>query len=79
MIAQFPADPRSVRFSKETTNLASVSVAATSPFKVVSAPNVMLETVKRGEDDMFEMDGKRTVILRTFEQYGGHAQAELKM
>lgn len=68
-----------VRFSRETTNLASVPVAASTPFKVVGAPNVMLETVKRGEDDMFEMDGKRTIILRIFEQYGGHAKATLKM
>lgn len=47
-----------------------------SPFSV-SAPNVVLETVKRGEDDK---DGKATtIILRLYEQYGGHANAVLKM
>jgi alpha-mannosidase len=37
----------------------------------------MLETVKRGEDDI---EGeKTTVVLRLFEQYGGHAKATLRM
>ena len=37
----------------------------------------MLETVKRGEDDK---DGEaKTIILRLYELYGGHARATLKM
>lgn len=37
----------------------------------------MLETVKRGEDDK---DGEaKTIILRLYEHYGGHARATLKM
>ena len=59
--------------------MASNAFASSSPFRVTGAPNVVLETVKRGEDDMFEMDGNQTVILRLFEQYGGHAKATLRM
>lgn len=48
-----------------------------TPFSVAKAPNVILETIKRGEDDK---DGKATtIILRLFEQYGGHANAVLKI
>ena len=68
-----------VRYSEEASALASVPLAVASPFEVTDARNVMLETVKRGEDDAFEMDGKRTIILRLFEHYGGHAQATLHM
>lgn len=55
--------------------------ASASPFRVAGAPNVMLETVKRGEDDEHRAGGndKATVILRLFEQFGGHAKATLKM
>ncbi|KAF9025150.1 glycoside hydrolase family 38 protein [Hymenopellis radicata] len=44
------------------------------PFAVQGAPNVFLETIKRGEDD-----GKKTttVILRLYEAFGGHASATL--
>jgi alpha-mannosidase len=55
-----------------------------TPFVVEGARNVFLETVKRGEDDSFEevvnLDDKSmttTVILRLYEAYGGHAQANL--
>jgi hypothetical protein len=36
-----------------------------------------VETIKRGEDD--KDTGKTTVVLRTFEQFGGHAKTMLKM
>jgi alpha-mannosidase len=49
------------------------------PFKVEGAPNIVLETIKRGEDDSFSKSEGGTVILRLFEQYGGHARATLKM
>lgn len=52
-----------------------------SPFTVHGARNVFLETVKRGENDDFK--GKKvdtvTVILRLYEAFGGHAQAQLKI
>ncbi|CAD6569406.1 MAG: Glycoside hydrolase, 38 vacuolar alpha mannosidase [Tremellales sp. Tagirdzhanova-0007] len=68
--------PMSLRYSEE---FFATALATTSPFKVSGAPNVVLETIKRGEDDMFEMDGKRTIILRLFEQLGGHAKATLNI
>ncbi|KAF8147680.1 glycoside hydrolase family 38 protein [Crassisporium funariophilum] len=55
-----------------------------SPFVVEGARNVFLETVKRGEDDSFDesvnlddKDATTTVVLRLYEAYGGHAQANL--
>ena len=56
-----------------------------SPFVVEGARNVFLETVKRGEYDLFEevvdlgddKSKKTSVILRLYEAYGGHAQARL--
>jgi alpha-mannosidase len=51
-----------------------------SPFEVHGAPNVFLETIKRGDDDTFELhNSETTVILRLYEAYGGHAQATLKV
>lgn len=44
-----------------------------------NAPNVILETVKRGEDDVHAEGKEQTLILRLFEQYGGHANAVLQM
>jgi len=49
------------------------------PFTVEGAKNVILETVKRGEDDDFGGKGTTTVILRFYEAFGGHAQARLKI
>lgn len=50
-------------------------------FNVSGAPNVILETVKRGDDDDFSTNSKkeRTVILRLYEAFGGHAQASLNV
>jgi alpha-mannosidase len=48
-------------------------------FTLEGASNVMLETVKRGEDDDFGKGGKETIIIRMFEQLGGHAKAKLRM
>ena len=44
------------------------------PFRVHGAPNVFLETIKRGEDDD---KTKTTIVLRLYEAFGGHALAEL--
>lgn len=59
----------------------------TSPFIVEGAQNVFLETVKRGEEDSFdspvdyesESSLNTTVVLRLYEAFGGHAQAQLKI
>ncbi|KAF9459521.1 glycoside hydrolase family 38 protein [Collybia nuda] len=52
-----------------------------SPFTVEGARNVFLETVKRGEDDDFKAKHPETVtvVLRLYEAFGGHAQAQLKI
>ena len=48
-----------------------------SPFEVHGAPNVFLETVKRGDGD--GLAHETTIILRLYEAYGGHAQATLRV
>ncbi|KAI9633630.1 alpha-mannosidase [Dioszegia hungarica] len=53
------------------------SVAKRPPITLEGAPNVILETIKRGEDD--EADGTFCIVLRMFEQYGGHARPTLKL
>ncbi|KZV87865.1 glycoside hydrolase family 38 protein [Exidia glandulosa HHB12029] len=57
-------------------NTVTFSVALTkTPFQVSGAPNVVLETIKRGDDD--DRDGTTSVILRLYEAFGGHARAKL--
>jgi alpha-mannosidase len=48
------------------------------PFRVVGADNVILDTVKRGDDDDFisSRSGK-SIICRLYESKGGHARATL--
>ncbi|THH17029.1 hypothetical protein EW146_g3709 [Bondarzewia mesenterica] len=48
------------------------------PFSLFGAHNVILETVKRGDLDS-DVDGKRTVVLRLYEAYGGHANVDLRV
>ncbi|KAF9497318.1 hypothetical protein BDN71DRAFT_1445060 [Pleurotus eryngii] len=54
-----------------------------SPFIVEGARNVVLETIKRGEDDTYSAtkgkEAVRTVILRLYEAFGGHANAQLRI
>lgn len=54
-----------------------------TPFYVTGATNVVLDTIKRGDDDDFhETDFKRgssTVILRLYEAFGGHATARINV
>lgn len=53
------------------------------PFWLEGAPNVFLETIKRGEDDDFSPNsngnGTKTVILRMYEALGGHGRAKLRI
>ncbi|GAA5998647.1 alpha-mannosidase [Rhodotorula paludigena] len=48
-----------------------------SPFTLSGARNIVLDTIKRGEDDHFSAagqgDGTETVVLRLYEAYGGGA------
>jgi alpha-mannosidase len=48
-----------------------------SPFWIEGAPNVILETVKRAEDDPRKKLTR--VVLRIYEAYGGHARATLRI
>jgi alpha-mannosidase len=50
-------------------------------FVVDGAPNVILETIKRGEDDDFEKKtgGTTSIVLRLYEAFGGHARAQLRL
>lgn len=52
-------------------------VAHKSPFSIEGAPNVVLETIKRAEDDPKKKLTR--VVLRIFEAYGGHATATLRV
>ncbi|THH30155.1 hypothetical protein EUX98_g4044 [Antrodiella citrinella] len=52
-------------------------MTAKPPFTISGASNVILETIKRGEDDDFKKGGKTTVVLRLYEAFGGHARAKL--
>ena len=48
------------------------------PFKIEGAPNVILDTTKRAEDDDFmSTNASKTVICRLYESKGGHAKATL--
>ena len=44
---------------------------------VFGAQNVILETIKRGDDDDVCGSGPQTVVLRLYEAYGGHATVRL--
>ena len=48
-------------------------------FLIEGAPNVFLETVKRGLDDDFKLAEASTIVLRLFEAYGGHGAVKLKL
>ncbi|KAI0640866.1 glycosyl hydrolases family 38 N-terminal domain-containing protein [Trametes meyenii] len=50
-------------------------------FSIEGAPNVFLETVKRGLDDDFSAHdvASPSVVLRLYEAYGGHAQVKFKI
>jgi alpha-mannosidase len=61
--------PDDVKFQPELRHQA--------PFVVSGAHNVILETVKRGDDDDVSGSGPKTVVLRLYEAYGGHANVRL--
>ncbi|KAF8604347.1 glycoside hydrolase family 38 protein [Ceratobasidium sp. AG-I] len=57
------------------------SLVRKSLFGVAGAPNVIVETIKRGDDDDFSSSskGEQTIVLRLYEAFGGHAQASLNV
>lgn len=69
-----------MRVLKETSVDSSLLASpARSPFSVDNAPNVILETIKRGDDDKHTDGHPTTVILRLYEAFGGHAKARLRI
>ncbi|TFK83854.1 glycoside hydrolase family 38 protein [Polyporus arcularius HHB13444] len=68
--------PIHVRLLEDT---AEAPLLKTKPaFQLEGAPNVFLETVKRGLDDNFESHDSPSVVLRLYEAYGGHGTVKLK-
>ena len=61
----------------EDTNAAPL-LKAKPPFTLEGAPNVFLETVKRGLDDDFSSHNSPSVVLRLYEAYGGHGTVKLQ-
>ncbi|KAG6332318.1 hypothetical protein ID866_6771 [Astraeus odoratus] len=56
------------------------SLVSKFPFTLHGTPNIILETVKRGEDDDFETpNATKTVILRLYEAFGGRGRTELRI
>ncbi|KAG8760256.1 Glycoside hydrolase, 38 vacuolar alpha mannosidase [Serendipita sp. 396] len=76
--AQFFNTPLHVMLAPES-GLRHLAINTTnkSPFSIEEAPNVILETVKRAEDDPHKKLTR--VVLRIFEAYGGHASATLRV
>lgn len=61
-------------------DITEAPLLATKPaFVVEGAPNVFLETVKRGLDDDFEKGDSQTIVLRLYEAFGGHGTVKLKL
>ena len=60
----------------EDTNAAPL-LKAKPAFTLEGAPNVFLETVKRGLDDDFESHDSPSIVLRLYEAYGGHGTVKL--
>ncbi|KAI0351116.1 hypothetical protein OH77DRAFT_1506678 [Trametes cingulata] len=71
--------PLHVRLLEDTAEAPLLKVKP--GFSVEGAPNVFLETVKRGLDDDFSTHeaASPSVVLRLYEAFGGHAQAQLKI
>jgi len=64
-------------FAPDATQTLASLLASKSPFTIEGAPNVILETIKRAEDDPKKKLTR--VILRIYEAYGGHATATLRI
>lgn len=64
-------------FAPDATQTLASLPASKSPFTIEGAPNVILETIKRAEDDPKKKLTR--VILRIYEAYGGHATATLRI
>ncbi|TCD63848.1 Glycoside hydrolase, 38 vacuolar alpha mannosidase [Steccherinum ochraceum] len=70
--------PLHVRFASDES-LAAPFMSASPPFTISGDHNVILETIKRGEDDDFKKNTNPTVVLRLYEAFGGHARVKLRV
>lgn len=69
--------PLRVQFASRDALQASMTDVR-GPFKVAGAPSVILDTVKRSDDDDFiSSKASQSVICRLYESKGGHAKATL--
>ncbi|KAI0085525.1 glycoside hydrolase family 38 protein [Irpex rosettiformis] len=72
--------PLHVRYAPDAV---SATFKSPSPFSLQGAPNVFLETVKRGELDHFGLEDvskpSTSIVLRLYEAYGGHARVTLNI
>lgn len=63
---------------KAPKKLAVAEIAAKGrPFSLVGSPNIVLDNIKRGEDDHFKSKSP-TIIVRLYESMGGHGAATLE-
>ncbi|KAJ3842876.1 glycosyl hydrolases family 38 N-terminal domain-containing protein [Lentinula raphanica] len=83
MAAYLFNSPMHVRYLCGDKDALAASSANHPSFAIHGAPNVFLETIKRGEYDEFETpsesdsDSPTTIIARLYEAFGGHAQATI--
>lgn len=76
MAAAFNA-PLRVQYLPEAS-IAAATSDVRGPFRVEGASNVIIDTIKRGDDDNFLSDSAgKSVICRLYESKGGHAKATL--
>ncbi|KAJ7113374.1 glycoside hydrolase family 38 protein [Mycena epipterygia] len=77
--------PLYLRSLGASASVCTLNSTTNSPFALSGAPNVFLETIKRGEDDDIPTSistsskSKCTVVLRLYEAFGGHAQVQLRI
>lgn len=77
MAARLFNSPQHIRRVPRSLPLSSTS--SQHPFEIKGDRNIILDTVKRGEDDHFGSKSRKeqTVILRFYEAFGGHGQIEV--
>ncbi|KAG8964143.1 Glycoside hydrolase, 38 vacuolar alpha mannosidase [Tulasnella sp. 408] len=65
---------------RHTSSNNADSLLHTPPFVVEGAPSVILDTVKRGDDDDFSSSSAdKTIVLRLYEALGGHSRPKIKI
>ncbi|SCV71207.1 BQ2448_2795 [Microbotryum intermedium] len=75
----FNQPPQVRRMPRVAFQAALARDAVPQPFKLEGTRNIMLDTIKRGEEDHFGGKGSapQTVVLRFYEAFGGHGQVDV--